>query len=122
MKRLATGLVIALLLLLPAAAYAGAATDAALALGSFAVFNQIISGTGLFAGLAAAPPPQPVYYAPPPPVYVAPSPPVYYAPRPVYVAPRPVIVHRHVVHTHVVHKHHVVKHRDHGGHWKRHRR
>jgi hypothetical protein len=120
MKRLATALVIALLLLLPAAAYADAATDAALALGSFAVFNQIISGTGLFAGLAAAPPP--VYYAPPRPVYVAPPPPVYYAPRPVYVAPRPVIVHRHVVHKHVVHQHHVVKHRDHGGRWPRHRR
>ena len=110
MKRLATALMLALLLLLPTAAWAGASTDAALALGSFAVLNQIISGTGLFAGLAPAPP-QPVYYAPPPPVYVAPRPvviaprPVYVAPRPVYVAPRPVVVYKstHVHHGHPTH-------------------
>ena|SRR5688500_12840661 len=104
MKRLATGVIVAMLLLLPAAAWAGASTDAALALGSFAVLNQIIGGTGLFAGVAPAPP-QPVYYvAPPPPVYVAPRP-VYVAPRPVYVTPRPVVVYH-----------------GHGGHWHRHRR
>ena len=110
MKRLATALMLALLLLLPTAAWAGASTDAALALGSFAVLNQIISGTGLFAGLAPAPP-QPVYYAPPPPVYVTPRPvviaprPVYVAPRPVYVAPRPVVVYKstHVHHGHPKH-------------------
>lgn len=89
MKRLAIGVMLALLLMLPGAAWAGSSTDAALALGSFAVFNQIIGGTGIFAGLAPAPP-QPVYYAPPQPVYVAPPPPVYVVPRPVYVAPRPV--------------------------------
>jgi hypothetical protein len=87
------------LLLLPGVAMASPATDAALGLGAFAVFNQIISGTGIFGGRPAvvAPPPvvvapQPVVVAPPAPVYVAPPPPVYYAPRPVVVAPAPVIV------------------------------
>lgn len=121
MKRLAAGLIVAILLSLPGAVWAGSSTDAALALGSFAVFNQIIGGTGIFAGLAPAPP-QPVYYSPPPPVYVVPPPPVYVvprpvyvAPRPVYVAPRPVIVYRSPApfykHTHPGFKH--------GGHWKR---
>lgn len=125
MKRLATGLMLSLLLLLPGAAWAGASTDAALALGSFAVLNQIIGGTGLFAGLAPAPPvyhapppvhyaPAAVYHAPPPPVYVVPSP-VYVAPRPVYVVPRP------VYHgpRHVHHWHHGPRHG--GKHWKHHR-
>ena len=88
MRRLGTALIVAMLPLLPATAWAGASTDAALGLGAFAVFNQIIGGTGIFAGLGHA---QPVYAAPPPPVYVAP-PPVYVVPRPVYVAPRPVYV------------------------------
>jgi hypothetical protein len=89
MKRFGTALVVAILPLLPATAWAGSSTDAALGLGAFAVFNQIIGGTGIFAGLGHA---QPVYAAPPPPVYVAPPPPVYVVPRPVYVAPRPVYV------------------------------
>jgi len=111
MKRLALAATVAGLLLLPGVARAGSATDAALGLGAFAVFNQIISGTGIFGGgpavtapVYAAPPP-PVYAAPapvyvpaPPPVYVAPppppvayvpAPPVYYYGRPVYYAPRP---------------------------------
>jgi hypothetical protein len=88
MKRFGTALIVAMLPLLPATAWAGASTDAALGLGAFAVFNQIIGGTGIFAGLGHA---QPVYAAPAPPVYVAP-PPVYVVPRPVYVAPRPVYV------------------------------
>ena len=112
MRRLAVGLTFALLPLLPGAAGAGASTDAALGLGAFAVFNQILGGTGIFAGLAPVRP-QPVAYVPPapayapPPVYVA-APPVYVAPpplyvvpravvvapRPVYVAPRPVVVYR----------------------------
>jgi hypothetical protein len=91
MKRLAAGLTFAMLPLLPGAAWAGSSTDAALGLGAFAVFNQILGGTGIFAGLAPARP-QPVYYAPPPPVYVAPPAPVYVAPPPVYVVPRPVVV------------------------------
>jgi hypothetical protein len=132
MKRLGTALVVAILPLLPVKAWAGASTDAALGLGAFAVFNQIIAGTGIFAGLAPArpiyaAPPAPVYVAPPPPVYVAPAPvvvaprpvyvtprPVYVAPRPVYVAPRPVIVYRSAVPVHGKH----FKHHPHGG-WHR---
>jgi PXPV repeat-containing protein len=86
-------LVLAALLLLPGIALADPATDAALGLGAFAVFNQIISGTGIFGGLGAHPvvvAPQPVVVAPPP--VVVPPPPVYYAPRPVVVAPAPVYV------------------------------
>jgi hypothetical protein len=110
MKRLTMGLMVAVLPLFPGAAWAGSSTDAALALGSFAVFNQIIGGTGLFAGFAPAPrpvyyapPPPVVYYAPPPavvyappppPVYVAPPPVYYVTPRPVYLAPQPVVVYQ----------------------------
>ena len=103
---------------LPGAAFAGSSTDAALGLGAFAVFNQILGGVGIFGAparpVAVAPaavvvtPPPPVVYAPPPvyvappaPVYYAPAPPVYVAPRPVYVASRPVVVYRAVpVHRH----------------------
>jgi hypothetical protein len=91
-------LVLALALLTPAAAFAGAATDAALGLGAFAVFNQIISGTGIFGALHSRPAiaaPAPVVVAPapvvvPPPVAYAP-PPVVYAPPPVVYAPPPVV-------------------------------
>ncbi len=87
---------ILLAMLVPGAAFAGASTDAALGLGAFAVFNQIISGTGIFG--AFHPAPGPVVVAPPVqervvvreyhPVYV--QPPVYYAPPPVhYYAPPP---------------------------------
>ena len=113
-KLLAVALV--LIVLSPVVAFAGSSTDAALALGAFAVFNQILSGAGVFGGLlghqavVVAPPPPviyqpaPVVYAPPPPVVYAPPPPVvvmrpaqvfaphggYYAPAPVYrQAPRP---------------------------------
>ena len=50
MKRLSGVLIIAgvLILGLTAPAAAGSATDAALGLGAFAVFNQIASGTGVF--------------------------------------------------------------------------
>jgi hypothetical protein len=82
-------LAVVALLLIPGVALAGPATDAALGLGAFAAFNQIISGTGIFVGVA----PRPVVVASPP-VVVAPAPPVYVAPPPppVYVAPRPVVV------------------------------
>ena len=101
-KLLAVALV--LIVLSPALAFAGSSTDAALALGAFAVFNQMLSGTGVFGGLLGqqAPPviyqPAPVVYAPPPQVVYAPPPPVvvmrpapvfvphggYYAPAPIY--------------------------------------
>jgi hypothetical protein len=94
-----------LALLIPGAAFAGSSTDAALGLGAFAVFNQIISGTGVFGVFAPAP--RPVYLpAPPPPVappvVVQPQyypvyvpAPIYHAPvhyRPVYRAPARVVV------------------------------
>ena len=84
--------VLVALLLAPGVAAAGASTDAALGLGAFAVFNQIIGGVGLFgrpAPVVVASPP--VVYAPPPPVVYAPQP-VYVEPQPVYVAPRPFYV------------------------------
>jgi hypothetical protein len=106
-KLLAVALV--LIVLSPGLAFAGSATDAALGLGAFAVFNQILSGTGIFGGIlgrqavVVAPPPpvtiyepEPVVYAPPPPVVVVRPAPVfvpgggyypsggYYAPAPVY--------------------------------------
>ena len=110
-KLLAVALV--LIVLSPAVVFAGSATDAALGLGAFAVFNQILSGTGIFGGLlghpavVVAPPPPiiyqpaPVVYAPPPPVVVVRPAPVftprggYYVPAPVYRhVPRPVPVAR----------------------------
>jgi hypothetical protein len=105
MKKL-IALVLAAAVLMPGLAFAGASTDAALGLGAFAVFNQILGGVGIFhrGPVVAAPPvvyTPPAYYAPPPPVYDAPPPRAYVpAPRviarpyPVYVpAPRHVVVH-----------------------------
>ncbi len=74
------GLVIALLA--PTAAFAGSATDAALGLGAFAVFNQMLGGVGVF-GHAYAPPPAVVVAPPPPPVAV------YQYPYPAYSYPDP---------------------------------
>jgi PXPV repeat (3 copies) len=119
MKRLAAVALLSVVLL-PGVAFASSATDAALGLGAFAVFNQILGGVGIFG--AARPvvvAPAPVVVAPPPPVYVAPAPPVYYAPprpvyvapAPVYVAPRPVVVYR-KLHPHAHWRHH------HAGHWR----
>jgi hypothetical protein len=83
----------------PQAARAGASEDAALALGAFAVFNQILTGQTIFQQfgrrdtVVVAPPP--VVYAPPPPppVVYAPPPPVVYAPPAaiVYAPPPPVV-------------------------------
>jgi hypothetical protein len=106
MKKLVGGLAIAVAMLLPGAAFAGGSTDAALGLGAFAVFNQILGGVGIFGrpAVVAAPAPvvyapPPVVYAPPPPVYVAPprvvyapAPPVFVRPAPVFVRPAPVFV------------------------------
>jgi len=92
MKKLVGGLAIAVAMLLPGAAFAGSSTDAALGLGAFAVFNQILGGIGIFGRPAVVAAPAPVVYAPPPPVYVAP-PPVVYAPAPpVVYAPAPRVV------------------------------
>jgi hypothetical protein len=109
MKRFGLAVMLAVLLL-PGVALAGPATDAALGLGAFAVFNQILSGTGVFGAVAApapvyaapapvyvAPPPPPVYVVPPAPVYVAPPPPpvAYYPAPPAYYGPPVVYVPRH---------------------------
>ena len=59
-KLLAVALV--LIVLSPVVAFAGSPTDAALALGAFAVFNQILAGTGVFGGLLGH---QAVVVAPP---------------------------------------------------------
>jgi hypothetical protein len=118
MKRVAAALALAGVLVMPGMARADSSTDAALGLGAFAVFNQIVGGTGIFGGggrtvvvereVVYAPPPQVVYAPPPPPrVVYAPPPPVYYGgyayapPRPVVVYPQPVYVaprHRHAGH------------------------
>jgi hypothetical protein len=85
--------------MVPAPAHAGGSTDAALALGAFAVLNQIVRGETIF----QAPRPvvvqqpivvqQPVIVGPPPVVYVPPPPPpVVYAPPPVYAPPVRVVV------------------------------
>jgi len=76
-------------LLAPGIALAGASTDAALGLGAFAVFNQMLGGVGIFGSspaVAVAPPPPVVVAPPPPPVVVVPyAYPTYYAyPAPVY--------------------------------------
>src|SRR5262245_34216020 len=99
MKRF-VAVAVAVALLSPGLAFAGGATNAALGLGAFAVFNQILSGVGIFGGLTpavAAPavvvPPAPVVVVPPAPVVVVPPAPVVVAPPPVVVAPpAPVIV------------------------------
>jgi hypothetical protein len=110
----------ALSLVLTRPALAGSSADAALALGAFAVFNQIVTGQTIFQ--QGLPPrhvvrqtvivqqPPPVVYAPPPPVIYAPPPPppVVYAPPPVviypnaysYAVPRPYYKHHRRHHRH----------------------
>ncbi len=76
-------------LLIPGAAFAGPSTDAALGLGAFAVFNQMIAGTGIF-GVFAPPVPRAVVVAPPvvvPAPVIAPPPVIVHEYRPVYVQP-----------------------------------
>jgi hypothetical protein len=77
-------LAMTLLVTSPSPAHAGAAVDAALALGAFAVFSQLF----LLPALA-----HPVYAAPPPVVYSAP--PAVYA-----SAPAPPAIRREVVYPH----------------------
>lgn len=100
-------------------AHAGGSTDAALALGAFAVFNQLVRGETVFNGFFAAPP---IPVAPPPVVVYAPPAPatVYYVTPPpaVYVAPPPVVYrgswghlgHKPVKHAHKRHHHPHSKH------------
>jgi hypothetical protein len=84
MKRLASLLVLpALVALFPVSAHAGSSTDAALGLGAFAVFNQIIRGETIFHGMGRPVVRERVVYVP------APPPPVVYRPAPVYYAPPP---------------------------------
>ena len=95
MKRVVVAAALMGTLAMPGLASAGSSTDAALGLGAFAVFNQILSGTGVFGGGRTVVVERPVVYAPPPPVLYAPPPPVVYAPPPhVVYAPPPVVVHR----------------------------
>lgn len=89
MKKL-IALVLAAAVFAPTLAFAGGSTDAALGLGAFAVFNQILGGVGIFQrGPVVAP--APVVYAPPPVVYAPPAP-VYYAPRPRAYVPAPRVI------------------------------
>jgi hypothetical protein len=86
MRKLVAGLALLTVstVLAPIPAYAGGSTDAALALGAFAVFNQIVRGETIFS------PPRPVVVYAPPPVAYAP-PPVVYAPPPAVYAPPAVL-------------------------------
>jgi hypothetical protein len=97
MKRVFAVLLLAVVsfVIMAAPAMAGSSTDAALALGAFAVFNQFVTGQTIFQhGFGPRPvivqPPPTVIYAPPPP----PPPAVIYAPPPVvyYAPPPPVVV------------------------------
>ncbi|MBM4439708.1 MAG: hypothetical protein FJ027_04750 [Candidatus Rokubacteria bacterium] len=129
MKRAAVGLALAGMLVMPGMARADASTDAALGLGAFAVFNQILGGTGIFGGGRTVVVERPVVYAPPPPVvYAPPPPPVVYAPRPVYshgvvYAPaRPVVVYPQPVYVAPRVKYHPGHRGHHHGHGHRHYR
>ena len=131
MKRVVVAAALIGTIAMPGLASAGASTDAALGLGAFAVFNQILSGTGVFGGGRTVVVERPVVVAPPPPVVYAPPPRVVYAPapRPVVVYPAPPVVYRtpRVVYAPApvygyyapADQHGHWKHRAHGKHWKR---
>ncbi len=93
-------LLIGLVGLVPGTAHAGAAASAALGLGAFAVFNQIIGGVGIFGPpwAYAAPAYYPAY-AYPAPVYAAPAASYYYTARTAY-APPPASLQTEVVYPH----------------------
>lgn len=101
MKKQLVGLALVSTVTLGAAspALAGASTDAALALGAFAVFNQLVRGDTVLNNLFGAPasyvvaaPQAPVVYAPPPQIVYSPPPTVIYPPPAViYPTPPPVI-------------------------------
>jgi hypothetical protein len=99
----AVALLASLVGLAPHPAAAGAATDAALALGAFAVFNQLFGPVfwpGYWGGRVVVPPPYygPYYY--PPPYYYYGPPEVYVAPPPPAATPAPALVQREVVFAH----------------------
>ena len=79
-------------LALPRLAASGASTDAALALGAFAVLNQLVRGETILHGVVGRPAPV-VVHAPPPVVYAPPARVVYAPPRVVYAPPH-VVAHR----------------------------
>ncbi len=99
MMKTVVALALVAALLAPGVVFADASTDAALALGAFAVFNQILAGQTVFQGfgthrdpVVVHQPPAAVYPPPPPPaVYYAPPPVVYYAAPP----PPPVVTYPH---------------------------
>ena len=100
MKRLVAALIVVATLVgaSPMPAHAGAAVDAALALGAFAVFNQLFLAPFWARPVYAGP--APVVYAPAPVTYYAapayaPAPTTYYA-----ASPRPPVINREVVHPH----------------------
>src|SRR5215475_14266097 len=100
MKKL-IALVLAAAVFAPTLVFAGASTDAALGLGAFAVFNQILGGVGIFGREPVVYAPAPVVVAPAPVVVVpapryVPAPRVVVKPYPVYLAPRRVVVHERV--------------------------
>lgn len=107
-KTIAVGALLLMLAgLTPTPAHAGGATNAALGLASFAVFNQLVGG--IFAPRAWAAPYYPGYYYGgyyPPVTYAAPAvtyyaPPAYYAQPPVAAyAPPPPRVQNEVVYPH----------------------
>lgn len=111
MKRIAVVLGLATLLLLPGVARAGSSTDAALGLGAFAVFNQLMSGTGVFG--AFAPPQSRTVIVERHVVVEYPAPVVVY-PAPVVIAPRPVAVYAVPVYGHG-YRYGYYKH---AGHWR----
>ena len=88
-KIIAIGILLLTLLgLVPATAEAGAAANAALGLGAFAVFNQLIGGVGIFGPrwAYAAPAYYPPYYSYPAPVYAAPAVTYYATPATTYAS------------------------------------
>ena len=92
-KIIAIGILLLTLVgLVPATAQAGGATNAALGLGAFAVFNQILGGVGIFGAprAYAAPAYYPAYYSYPAPVYAAPAGTYYSMPATTY-APAPAV-------------------------------
>ena len=83
------------LLVVPEQANAGSSTDAALALGAFAVFNQFVAGQTIFQqGFGPRYVVRETVVVQPPPTVIYQQPAVIYAPPPavIYTPPPPVVV------------------------------